>query len=179
MNVETASKIGRPQTGEFGTYYQKYVDLVPDGDIIKILNETNRATISLLESISDERSLFRYAPGKWSIKELIGHLSDTERIFSYRALRFSRGDQTELPGFEQDDYIGTAGFDSVPFAAILEDLSAVRRSTLSLYSNLPEDAFRRSGIASGAPVTVRALAYMTAGHELHHLNILKSRYLAE
>lgn len=178
MNVQTSSKIGRPQAGEFATYYQKYVELVPDGDIMEFLNETNKATVTLLESVSEEGSLFRYSPGKWSIKELIGHLSDTERIFSYRALRFARGDSTELAGFDQDDYIGAADFDSIKFSAIVEDFIAVRRASLTLYSNLPIDAFKRTGVASGASVTVRALAYMTAGHELHHVNILKSRYLA-
>ena len=119
----------------------------------------------------------RYAPGKWSVKEILGHLNDTERIFAYRALRISRGDQTPLAGFEQDDYVRNGPFARHPLEDLIEDYIAVRRATISLFRNLDEAAWTRRGVASENEVTVRALAYMIAGHELHHRRILEEKYL--
>jgi hypothetical protein len=168
---------GRPASSEYAEFYAKYVALVESEDVVADLRSQWAETKPLLDSISSERSLHRYAPGKWSIRELVLHISDAERVFAYRALRFARADQTPLPGFEQDDYIGPSAADSRDWHGIVEEFATVRAATLSLLGNLPKDAWTRTGIASGKPVSVRALAYVIAGHELHHRSILQSRYL--
>jgi uncharacterized damage-inducible protein DinB len=166
----------RPQAGEFSAYYQKYIDLVPDGDVLNSLERQLQDSGYLLKSISPDHALFRYDAGKWSVKEVLGHLIDAERIFTYRALRISRGDQTPLPGWEQDDYIRDTNFDARNVASLAIEFENVRRSTLSLYRNLEERAWDRRGIANNVEVSVRALAWITAGHELHHRNVLKEKY---
>ncbi|MEX1182791.1 MAG: DinB family protein [Gemmatimonadota bacterium] len=167
----------RPAAGEFAGFYQKYVDLVPDGDIIAILATQLDDTSALLRELTDQQSLYAYAPGKWSVKQVVGHLTDSERIFACRALRFARGDQTPLPGFDEVPYAAAGEFDQRPLASLLAELSGGRRSTLALLAGLPADAWTRGGSANGQHVTVRALAWITAGHELHHREILASRYL--
>ena len=131
----------------------------------------------LLGGLSDEMARSRYAPGKWSVKEVVGHVADTERVMSYRALRFGRGDQTPLAGFEQEDFVRGASWDEVPLAVLLDDLTSVRRATLSLFRGFSDDALARQGTANGTPVTVRALAAIITGHERHHLRILRERDL--
>ncbi len=168
--------IARPEPGEYAPYYEKYISQIPGGNILTTLDAQRRQTLLLLSGKDEEDGNFRYAPGKWSVKEVLGHVCDAERIFAYRALRISRGDQTPLPGFEQDDYIKNGPFGRVALEEIVEDYIAVRRATLTLLRNLDEAAWARRGTASNNPVTVRALAYMIAGHEVHHRRILEEKY---
>jgi len=169
--------LSRPDPSEYGAYYGRYINLVPEGPIVTVLRDQIAETLKLLRALPEARGHHRYAPGKWSIKEIVGHVTDGERVFSYRALRIGRGDETPLPGFEQDDYVKNGGFDSRPLGDLLDELETVRRATVQLLAPLDEAAMLRRGTASGFPVSVRALAYITAGHELHHRNILKERYL--
>jgi hypothetical protein len=170
--------IARPEPGEYAPYYDRYISLVSGSDILGTLDEQRRQTMTILCGQDEGDGDFRYAPGKWSAKEVLGHVCDTERIFAYRALRIGRGDQTPMPGFEQDDYVKNGPFGRAPLAEIIEDYIAVRRATLTLLRNLDEDAWGRRGVASKYEVTVRALAYMIAGHELHHRKILEEKYFA-
>lgn len=174
----TTSTIGRPEETEYLAYYGKYVSLVPGGNILEVLSEQFDETLALLQSVSETRAGFRYAAGKWSVKELVGHMIDTERIFAYRALRFARNDMTPLPGYEQDDYIRNASFDACALAELAAEFESVRRSTLFLFKHLDADAWMRKGLANESEVSVRALAYIVAGHELHHRGILRDRYLS-
>ena len=169
--------MSRPAESEYAPYYHKYVSLVPDGNVADVLAAQTGRTSAELRAISEEKSLHRYAPGKWSLRESWLHVCDTERIFAYRLLRIGRGDQTPLPGFDQDPYVPLSGADSRTWASIVEELAAIRESTLHLLRNLPNDAWTRTGTASGNPVSVRAIAYMIAGHELHHLNLMRQHYL--
>jgi hypothetical protein len=141
------------------------------------LEEQAGSTAALLSSLTEEQGNHRYGPDKWTIKEVIGHLADTERIFAYRALRISRGDATPLEGFDQDGYVRMGGFNSLALASVAADFSAVRSSTLTLFRSLSEDAWARRGTANKNEVSVRALAFIAAGHELHHIDILKKKYL--
>ncbi|HVF27176.1 MAG TPA: DinB family protein [Pyrinomonadaceae bacterium] len=174
----TTSTIKRPEATEYAPYYGKYVSLVPDGDILKTLENQSGATGELLRGISEAQGDSRYAPDKWSIKEVVGHIIDGERVFAYRALRFARNDQTPLPGFEQDDYVRYGSFDACMLGDLASEFEYVRRGTLSLFRHLDGGAWLRRGTASDAEVSVRALAYIIAGHELHHVGILKTKYLA-
>ena len=133
--------------------------------------------MSALAGLSDDRARHRYGPGKWSVKEVVGHVADTERVMAYRALRIGRGDQTPLPGFDQDAFVQGALWDDIPLPALLDDLLLVRMATLSLLTSFPEDVLGRRGTASGEPVSVRGLCFIIAGHERHHLRILRERYL--
>jgi hypothetical protein len=167
--------LSRPETNEYGSYYGKYISLVPDGDILITLERQLPDTVALL-SRPEADGDFRYAPGKWSVKESLGHLIDAERVFSYRALRFARNDQTPLAGFEQDDYVKYGPFAQCSLAGLVDEFTSVRKATLLLFRALDEAAWARRGVASNNPVTVRALAYMIAGHELHHRGILQEKY---
>ncbi len=167
--------IGRPDSSEYAPYYGKYVSLVPEGDILVTLGRQSLETVALLaprEAVGDSR----YAPGKWSVKESLGHLIDTERVFSYRALRIARNDKTPLAGFEQDDYVKYGPFAQLSLSTLLEEFTLVRKATVALFRALDETAWTRRGVASNNEVTVRALAYMIAGHELHHRRIFQERY---
>jgi DinB superfamily len=170
--------IARPQPGEYAPYYERYVSLVQGEDILNTLDQQRRETMLLLSCRDDDEGDFRYAPEKWSAKEVLGHVCDTERIFAYRALRFSRNDGTPLEGFEQDDYVRNGAFSQRPLSDLVEDFIAVRRATLSLLRNLDEAAWVRRGIANKNEVSVRALAYIIAGHELHHRRILEEKYFS-
>jgi hypothetical protein len=170
--------IARPQAGEYAPYYERYISLVQGEDILNTLDQQRRETMTLLCGRDEEDGDFRYAPGKWSAKEVLGHVCDTERVFAYRALRISRGDATPLEGFEQDDYVRNGPFARSSLADLIEDFIAVRRATLSLLRYLDEPAWTRRGIANKNEVTVRGLAYIIAGHELHHRKILEERYFA-
>lgn len=174
----TATLIARPGTDEYAPYYGTYIGKVPDGDLRAMLASQLAETLALIRSIPESRGGHRYAPDKWSIKGVLGHLADSERIFSYRALRIGRGDTTPLPGFEQDDYVPMGNFDARSLRDLADELAAVRQATLHLFAHLDQAAFERRGTASGKPVSVRALAYIIAGHELHHVGILKTRYLS-
>jgi hypothetical protein len=173
-----ALTVARPQAGEYAPYYDRYISLIQGEDILNALDEQRRQTMLLLCGREDEEGDFRYAPEKWTAKEVLGHVCDTERIFAYRALRIARADATPLEGFEQDDYVRNGPFAQRPLADLVEDFIAVRRATLSLLRNLDEAAWSRRGIANKNEVTVRALAYIIAGHELHHRRILEEKYFA-
>lgn len=167
----------RPKPGEYDPYYERYTALVASSDICATLEHQGRNTVALLSGIGEERGGFRYAPDKWSIKELLGHVIDTERIFAYRALRIARGDRTPMEGFEQDDYIRNARFDQYSLTGLIEEFEAVRRSTVLLFRPFQDDEGMRRGVANHKEITVRAIAWITAGHELHHRTILRERYL--
>ncbi|MBJ8078104.1 DinB family protein [Bacillus cereus group sp. N12] len=166
----------RPGTNEYNPYYSTYIKLVPDGDIIHILEQQMKETNLLLKDISDSEGHFRYAPNKWSIKEVIGHIADTERIMAYRLLSIARGETAELPGYNDDMYVLRAAFDKQSMQDLLTNLTVVRQSTVHLLKSLDKDAWLKRGIANNSEVTVRALANIIAGHELHHRQIIKVRY---
>ena len=168
---------GRPAAKEFAAYYSTYVDIITSDDILGTLQAQLDMTLSALTGISEEKSLHRYAADKWSIRQLLNHVADTERVFVYRALWFARGFDTALPGFDQNVAVPAAAAEQFSWASHVEDFRAVRAATLTFFRNLPEEAWDRSGVASGNPVTVRALAYIIAGHEAHHIAILQERYL--
>jgi DinB family protein len=175
--TSTATASLRPQPGEYTPYYDRYISLVPANDILAALDDQRRETLLLLCGRAEADGDLRYAPDKWSIKELLGHVNDTERIMSYRALRISRADATPIEGYEQDDYVRHGPFARRPLADLIEDYIAVRRATVSLFRNLDEPAWSRRGVANKNEVTVRALAYIIAGHELHHRRIIEEKYL--
>ena len=164
---------------EAAPYYSRYINLVPSDNILQTLETQFDETLEFLSGISEEQSLHRYAPDKWSIRQLLNHVNDTERVFMYRAFWFARGFDTPLPGYDQDVCAVTAKADQFSWANHIEDFRGIRLSTLSFFRNLPADACQGSGIASDNPFTVRALAYITAGHVAHHLTILRERYLNE
>ena len=169
--------ISKPDETEYLPYYGRYISLVPDGQILSLLSSQLDDTLALLRHIPESQAGFRYAPDKWSIKELVGHVIDTERIFAYRALRFGRGDSTELSGFEQDDYVRGGSFSERSLSDLAEEYEHVRRSTISLLANLDDEAWSRRGSANNNEVSVRALAFIIAGHERHHVEILRTKYL--
>jgi hypothetical protein len=173
-----ALQLRRPEPGEYDPYYEKYIRLVPDDDVVRVLGRQIEDTLALLQKISPEDSRRRYAADKWSVSEVVGHVIDTERIFAYRALRFARNDRTALPGFEQDDYIPAARFDERPWHDLLAELEFVRAGNILMFRGFDAEAWERRGVASGAEVSVRALGYIVAGHEQHHMAILQTRYLA-
>ena len=174
--VVSGMMIARPEPGEYAPYYDRYISLVAGADILGTLDAQRRQTMLLLSGRDESDGNFRYAPDKWNAKEVLGHVCDTERVFAYRALRIARGDQTPMEGFEQDDYVKNGPFAREPLEEIVEDYIAVRRATLTLLRNLDEAAWMRRGVANKNEVTVRALAYMMAGHELHHRRILEEKY---
>ncbi len=167
----------RPNENEFAPYYGRYISLIPEGDFFPLLNKHFDETLGFLRNLTDAQAETRYEQGKWSIKEVLGHVIDTERIMSYRALRIARADETPLPGFEQDDYVRAANFDSRALNDLLAEFQAVRAATVSLFRSFDETAIGRRGTASTFPVTVRALAYIIAGHERHHVKVLRTKYL--
>jgi hypothetical protein len=171
----TATKT-RPAAGDCAPYAEKYVSLVAGTDILDALRTQLKQTMTLFSGRSERDGNFRYAPDKWTVKEVLGHVGDAERIFAYRALRIARGDQTPLAGFEQNDYVRGARFGDRKLADLVDEYADVRHASLSLFSSLDEEAWLRRGVASNSPVTVRALAFIIAGHELHHRNILNERY---
>jgi hypothetical protein len=169
--------IKRPEKDEFAPYYLPYVNSVPEGDIISILTKQMEDTKLLLKDVTEEQGKFRYAPGKWSIKEVIGHMTDTERIMAYRLMCTARGETVSLPGFDESQYVANASFNDQTFEQLLEHFSIVRESTLVLMKSLSDDAWLRKGLANNTDVTVRGIAYIIAGHALHHCRIIKERYL--
>jgi uncharacterized damage-inducible protein DinB len=174
--VQSALVIARPQPGEYAPYYERYISLVQENDILATLDRQRREMVLLLSGLSEEQGDFRYAPEKWSAKQVLGHVCDTERVFAYRALRIARGDATPMEGFEQDDYVKNGPFARHAIDEVIEDYIAVRRATISLLRSLEEAAWSRRGVANKNEVTVRALAYTIAGHEVHHRRILQEKY---
>jgi len=167
----------RPDRTEAADYYFRYIDQVPGTDIRGVLDTQRGETITLLRGIPEEKSLHRYAPEKWSIREVMGHVNDTERLFAFRALWFARNCEGALPSFDQDPAVAAAASDRVSWKGLVEEFAAVRAATITLFENLPVDAWSRRGVASGYEFSVRALAFISAGHVAHHLRILRERYL--
>ncbi|HZI28526.1 MAG TPA: DinB family protein [Gemmatimonadaceae bacterium] len=167
----------RPAPDEYAPYYGRYIEKVPDGDVVRTLREHRETTSAFLRGIPDAKGGHRYAPDKWSIREVVGHLSDCERIFAYRALRFARADETLLPGFDENEFVKRARLDERPMTSLIAELEAVRGATVALFDGLFPDEWSRVGNANGKAMSVRALAWTIAGHELHHLGILRERYL--
>jgi hypothetical protein len=166
----------RPAPGDYAPYAEQYVVLVRGDDIVETLRIQLKQTATLFSGRSERDGNFRYAPDKWTVKEVVGHVADTERVFAYRAMRIARGDQTPLPGFEQEDYVRAARFGARKLADVVEEYADVRQASLALFNSLDEEAWLRHGVASENRVTVLALAYLIAGHELHHRKILEERY---
>lgn len=167
----------RPDPSEHAPFYAGYIAKVPDGDLIRTLEANLEEFSRTLGAVAEIRGGFAYAPGKWTLKEVIGHVIDTERVFSYRAMRIARGDETPLPGFDEKGWVPQSGANDRTIADLLAELRAVRAATIALFRHLPPDSVGRRGTASGHGVTVRALAWMIAGHPMHHLGILRERYL--
>ena len=167
----------RPTPSEYAPYYERYIGLVPDGSALEHLRSQIGETLELLRSVSEEKSNYRYAPGKWSVKEVVGHLADSERVFAYRALRFARSDQTPLSGFDENDYTTNSNFADRPLGGVAEEFRAVRTATIALFEGMSGEAVARQGTANDTRVSVRALLWIIAGHERHHRKILQERYL--
>ena len=167
----------KPDSTEYAPYYEKYISLVPEGEIVVTLGKQIESTLGLIRGLSAAQGDLRYAPGKWSVKEVIGHLIDGERIFAYRALRFARNDATPLPGFDENSFVDNAGFASRDLADLAEEFEHTRKSNVYLFKSLDGDPSLRRGVASDNAISVRAIASIIAGHELHHLEILRTRYL--
>ena len=169
----------RPGPGEHAEYYATYVDRVPvDRPLVDVLGEAPAALEALFSDLPPERETFAYAPGKWTCREVLGHVIDTERLFSYRALHIARADQAELPGMDQDEWAAASNAAARPVAELLTEFRGLRAANTAFFASLDEGALSRRGIASGTEVTVRAIIYIVAGHELHHRDVLRRRYLA-
>jgi uncharacterized damage-inducible protein DinB len=168
----------RPQPNEAASYYSQYIDLVTSDEIVPAIKEQFGQTVRFLEGISEEQSLKSYAPEKWTIREVLNHVNDGERLFLGRAFWFARGFQDALPSFDQDIAARFANANEIPWASQVEEFKTVRTATISFFEHMPEEAWSRSGVASDNPVTVRALAYIIAGHVAHHLNVLNDKYLS-
>lgn len=166
----------RPETDEYAAFYANYVSLVQETDVISALDNQASDLKNLTSRIAAEKENFRYAEDKWSVKELLGHLIDGERVFSYRALRISRGDQTPLAGFEENSYVANSNFGNAQFSDLVEEFTLLRQSNVLLFKNLPDNAWLLTGTASDATISVRALAFIMVGHVRHHINVLRERY---
>ncbi|MEF3302410.1 DinB family protein [Paenibacillus sp. GYB003] len=166
----------KPGPAEYAGHFGEYIGQVPDGSLTDILNEQADRVRRLFGSVREEDGGYRYAPDKWSVKEVLGHIVDTETVMSYRMMRVARGDRTPLPGFDENDFVRGGEFGRLTIAALLEQFDAVRRATVLLVGSLPEKAWAREGTVSGHAITARALAYVIAGHERHHTRLLEERY---
>jgi len=173
MNNPSAS---RPNKSEYAEYYEKYVSLVPESDLVKALALQIEDTVHYLRALPESAGDKRYAPGKWSVKEVIGHMNDMERLFLSRALHFARQTPGPLPGIEQDDWMKATDFAGRSMSDLIDEFAAIRQSTIYFFNHLDDKAWMSKGIASGKEISVRALAFITLGHERHHLDILKNRY---
>lgn len=167
----------RPSPDEYAPYYGTYIRKVVDGDIVRTLKTQIAETVTYLRGIPESRERHRYAPDKWSVREVVGHVSDAERVFAYRALRFARGDTTALPGFDENEFVKGARLDDRTLPSIVAEFVAVRSATVALFDGLFPEEWARLGTASGKQMSVRGLAWVIAGHELHHLEVLKTRYV--
>ena len=171
-----SSAAARPEVGEHHPYYTKYIDLVPEPDAIAALEGQLADMTPLLERITEEKGAHRYAPEKWTVKSVLQHLIDGERVFAYRALRAARADQTPLPGFDENTFAEMAGAESRPVKSLVEEMKALRRANLAMFAGLEEAAWQRRVKANDAEVSVRALAFIIAGHARHHVKLLRERY---
>lgn len=168
-----------PPPAAYPAYFQSYIDLVPPGDVLETLAFQIQETERYLRSIGEEKSRHRYRPDRWSIREIVGHLADAERVFCYRALTFARGDSTPLPGFEQDDWVAESGADSRSLDELTAEFRLVRAATVALFAGLDEEALQRSGTANDNRMVVAAVPFVIAGHELHHRRVIQEKYLGE
>jgi hypothetical protein len=166
-----------PSNEEYNTYFERYVRLIPEGDICDILTQSLKNTTDVFSTVTEDRANYRYAPEKWSLKEVLGHITDNERIMSYRLLRIARGDKTPLAAYDQDVLMSGASFDTCSLTDLLEDYTIIRHATLTLLRGLTEEAWSRRGIVNDSESSARAWAYIIAGHELHHMNVIKEKYL--
>lgn len=166
----------RPTAAEYNPYYDHFISLVGEGDLLQILADSYQKTDDLLKDVTEEQANSSYAEGKWTIKELLVHLADTERVFGYRSMSIARGDQTAFPGFEHNDYVPLSGANERPLSDILEELSSIRASTISLFRGMPKEGFSRIGTASDSPASPLAIACIVVGHETHHRGVLEERY---
>ena len=171
-----ATGLTRPADNEYAKHYATYVALIRDEDVLEQLQRHGRDAAALLGRVGEERSHYRYADGKWTIREVVGHLSDSERVFVYRALTFARGDATPLPPFDENTWAAVSNAEQRPMSALVEEMAAVRAATIALFRGFTATEWARWGTASGHKITVRALAYIVLGHERHHLNVLRERY---
>ncbi|GIP57847.1 DinB family protein [Paenibacillus woosongensis] len=169
--------LSKPQSGEYLEHFEEYIREVPEGELISLLELQPEEAMLKLGTLSDEAGNYKYAEGKWSLKEVLGHITDTERVMSYRLLRIARGDKTPLPGFNEELFVSHANFERLSIQQLLKDFTTVRKATLSLIRQLDDEAWQRAGTASGGPVSSRALAYIIAGHAIHHFRIIRERYL--
>lgn len=172
-----SSSAVRPQPSEYAEYYGAYVERVPDGDIVDVLRDQMEETVRFLGGLPPDKENYRYAPGKWTVKEVVRHVVDMEWVFTNRALCFARGDQTPLPGVEQDDFVAGSDFSALPLRDIVEEFRHLRAANTLLFGSWDEGVLARSGTASGCRFTVRSIPYILAGHELHHMTVLRERYL--
>ncbi len=169
--------ITKPLEGEYVPYFMTYIQLVPDGaDVLECMEDNMMDTEELILSLPKKKHEFRYAEGKWTIKEIIQHLIDTERIFCYRALCFARAETTPLPGYEENDYAANSFANNRDIDSLLDEFDQVRSCTLSLFKSFDKTVYEKTGISNGHPLSVRAIAYILAGHELHHMNVIRERY---
>lgn len=175
---ETIIQMKKPGSGESASYYKHYINLNTDTNIIKSLEKQVLQIQKAFGSVPPSKQNFRYAKGKWSVKELLGHIMDAERIFGYRALRIARKDKTHLAGFEENHYVKNGAFEKRTMKSLLEEFTALRKANIELFKNLDEKQLAYKGTANNSPVSVRALAYIISGHTIHHLGILKERYLS-
>ena len=169
--------VARPAGTEYAPFYAGYINAVPDGDLVAMLDAQRAETVALLGGVDDRTARHRYAEGKWSVAEVLGHVIDGERVFSYRALTFARGDATPLPSFDENAWAAASNAGRRTMKSLLAEYTAVRGATIELFRGFGAEEFARSGVASNHPVSVRALAYIVVGHERHHLRILRERYL--
>lgn len=175
--TDTSFRSIRPASDEHIEYYGHYISQVPDGDIVTSLKQNLAETLTFLRGIPESKLDFRYAPGKWSIREIVGHLSDGERVFQYRAWRFSRADTTPVPGFEENDYVANAPFARVSMSDLIAEFEDLRRASIHLFENLDAEAMTRRGTANNAEISVRAIGFVLAGHVIHHMRVIRERYL--
>jgi len=167
----------RPLESDYAPFFAGYVSLVTEDDVLSVIERQSSETQRLISSLDEQRAMHRYAEGKWSVKQVIGHVTDGERVFGYRAMCIARGETNSLPGFDENVYMKYANFDSWRLGDLAESYALVRRSNIVMFRNLDDEAWDRRGVANNNPVTVRALAFVIAGHERHHLNVLRERYL--
>ncbi len=169
-------EVGRPALGEYAASFERYVGLITEPDVVNVMSRQIRELTELLAGLSDERAGYRYEPTKWTVREVIGHLIDSERVFGYRGMCFARGETAPLPGFEENEYAAHAGADAIPLAELVDEFKDLRESHVAMFRHLPAEAWRRVGTSNSKPLSVRAVAYIIPGHVRHHLIILKERY---
>jgi uncharacterized damage-inducible protein DinB len=168
--------LSRPDEQEYDSYFQRYISLVPEGNFLELFGMQTQETRDFFEKLSEETGNYSYAPGKWSIKEVLGHVMDSERVFAYRTLCIARGEQQPLPGFDQNTYAAVAGYDRISLSKVLQHYTALRVSTFFLLEQIPDEAWTRTGISNEKPISLRALAYIIAGHERHHMRVISEKY---